>query len=184
MSYNGVGLQTPRGTGTSGYIQKNVASKSREGLRQKRMREDAEKERREVKTRMHEARRSAGSEVKEHLDKRWIEVQCMELRDKLEDEDVDEKEITKQVDQLRQALLLKPAKEEDSPAEPQSISRRELVENLDKAKSIISLKNKDDAATSAGKEKDAETDLSVQKRKDVSPVKPQSPKYVPRYGAR
>lgn len=25
--YNGIGLQTPRGSGTSGYIQKNLSSK-------------------------------------------------------------------------------------------------------------------------------------------------------------
>lgn len=137
MSYNGVGLQTPRGTGTSGYIQKNVANKQVEGHREKRARDAAETERREVRARMQLARRSAGQELKEHLDKRHIEVKCTELRDQLEDEDVDEDTIKRKVNELRKSLLSLPKAAEVTSDDSQGfhkISRRELLERQDKRK--------------------------------------------------
>lgn len=156
MSYNGVGLQTPRGTGTSGYIQKNVANKHVEGYRQKRARDASEAERREARARMKVARRSAGTEVKEHLDKRRVEVKCMELRDQLEDEDVDEETIQSKVDELRKSLLSLPAKS-DASEEPtegfHEISRRELVEREDMEKRTKNVPCKDDTETSEKKPK-------------------------------
>lgn len=110
MSYNGIGLQTPRGSGTSGYVQKSIADRKNEGFRQKRDREAFEEERREVKARHTEIRRNAGTEILDHNNKRWIEVQCMELRDKLEDRDVDDDEINKKVANLRQKLTKMQAK--------------------------------------------------------------------------
>lgn len=135
MSYNGVGLQTPRGTGTSGYIQKNVANNHVEGFRQKRARDASEAERREVRARMQALRRSAGKEVKEHLNKRQIEVKCMELRDRLEDEDVDEETIKRKVDELRKSLLALPKADASEEVTPfHEMSRRELVERQDMEK--------------------------------------------------
>lgn len=112
MSYNGIGLQTPRGSGTSGHIQKNLADKKSEGFRQKRDREAFEEERRAVKARQNENRKGADVEIRDHDRKRWIEVQCMELRDKLEDTEMEDDEIDEKVAQLRKKLTEKGDKAE------------------------------------------------------------------------
>ena len=76
MSDN-VGLPTPRGSGTSGYIQRNRAHlkprdrmapypKDTDGLRHK--------------------QRQPDEEILEHDRKRQVEVKVFELRDRLEDE--------------------------------------------------------------------------------------------------
>jgi hypothetical protein len=118
MSDN-VGLSTPRGSGTSGYVQRNLAHirprdygapypKDLDSLRHK--------------------QRQPDKEILEHDRKRDVEVKVFELRDRLEDEgyvassyldmlhvisdrqadicnSVDEEEIDKQCDELRAKLL-------------------------------------------------------------------------------
>ncbi|GEQ68427.1 hypothetical protein JCM33374_g2095 [Metschnikowia sp. JCM 33374] len=105
MSYNGIGLQTPRGSGTSGYVQKNEASKKSEGIREKRRREAADEHRKLIRAKMAEARRNAGDDVRAHDQKRRIEVKCMELRESLEEQDLDDSEIDKRVASLRSKML-------------------------------------------------------------------------------
>lgn len=104
MSYNGIGLQTPRGSGTSGHVQKNLTGKRNEGLRHKREREAHEQTLREVKARKKEIRSGARTEIIAHDQKRLIEVKCMELRDSLEDEDVADEEVDRRVAELRTKL--------------------------------------------------------------------------------
>ncbi|KAI5459895.1 pre-mRNA splicing factor CWC21 [Mariannaea sp. PMI_226] len=95
MSDN-VGLSTPRGSGTSGYVQRNLAH---------------------IKPRDHGApypkdtdslrhrQRQPDKGILEHDRKREVEVKVFDLRDKLEEEEVDEDEIEQRCDELRKKLL-------------------------------------------------------------------------------
>ena len=94
MSDN-VGLSTPRGSGTSGYVQKN-----RSLLRPRDKVQPYPKDWDQAKHRP----RQPDAEILEHEAKREIEVKVLELRDKLEDEGVDEDEIDDQCEGLRRKL--------------------------------------------------------------------------------
>ncbi|KAF2207582.1 hypothetical protein CERZMDRAFT_107734, partial [Cercospora zeae-maydis SCOH1-5] len=94
MSSN-VGLSTPRGSGTSGYVQRNSANL--------RPRDDVKPYPTEVDSIRHR-QRQPDKEILEHERKREIELKVFELRDKLEEEDVDEDEIDEQCDALREKL--------------------------------------------------------------------------------
>lgn len=76
MSAN-VGLSTPRGSGTSGYVQKNMSFL--------RPREKQTGPPRDTEFK-HPLRREPNKEILEHERKREVEVKCFELRDKLEEE--------------------------------------------------------------------------------------------------
>jgi hypothetical protein len=90
-----VGLTTPRGSGTSGYVQKN-----RSLLRPRDKIQPYPKDFEYAKHRP----RQPDAEILEHEAKRDIEVKVLELRDKLEDEGVDEDEIDDQCEGLRRKL--------------------------------------------------------------------------------
>ncbi|RMZ67115.1 hypothetical protein GMOD_00000994 [Pyrenophora seminiperda CCB06] len=94
MSDN-VGLTTPRGSGTSGYVQKN-----RSLLRPRDKLQPYPKDWESAKHRP----RQPDAQILEHEAKREIEVKVLELRDKLEDEGVDEDEIDDQCEGLRRKL--------------------------------------------------------------------------------
>ncbi|KAI4118837.1 MAG: hypothetical protein LQ345_001171 [Seirophora villosa] len=92
MSSN-VGLSTPRGSGTSGYVQRNLSNlRPRETF--------APYPTSELKHRQ----RQPNAEILEHDRLRQIEVQVFELRDKLEDDGVDEDDIEAQTEALRRKL--------------------------------------------------------------------------------
>ena len=96
MSSN-VGLSTPRGSGTSGYVQRNLSAlKSRDyGQPYPDPKKDF--------TRPH---RQPDKQILEHDRKREIEVKVFALRDNLEDEGkLDEDEIDERCDKLRTELL-------------------------------------------------------------------------------
>ncbi|RDL35279.1 Cwf21-domain-containing protein [Venustampulla echinocandica] len=95
MSSN-VGLSTPRGSGTSGYVQRNLAHlKPRDQGKPYSTDLDSLKHR----------QRKPDKEILEHDRKRDVEVKVFELRDRLEDEGVDEEEIDTQTEALRKKLL-------------------------------------------------------------------------------
>jgi len=81
MSYNGVGLQTARGSGTNGYVQRSLANIRRKP--QTPYSRDRDNEQPRTKT------RKANPEIMEHDRKREIEVRCLELQDKLEEQGYD-----------------------------------------------------------------------------------------------
>ncbi|KAL8771274.1 MAG: hypothetical protein Q9209_003179 [Squamulea sp. 1 TL-2023] len=94
MSSN-VGLTTPRGSGTSGYVQRNLSNLRPRDTSFSPYPTDSLKHR----------QRQPNAEILEHDRLRQIEVQVLELRDKLEDEVVDEDEIEAQTEALRRKLL-------------------------------------------------------------------------------
>ncbi|KAF2855325.1 cwf21-domain-containing protein [Plenodomus tracheiphilus IPT5] len=90
-----VGLTTPRGSGTSGYVQKNRSLiRPRDKIAPYPKDWDSAKHR----------PRQPDAEILEHEAKREVEVKVLELRDKLEDEGVDEDEIDDQCEALRRKL--------------------------------------------------------------------------------
>ncbi|GAA5829793.1 hypothetical protein JCM3766R1_001307 [Sporobolomyces carnicolor] len=99
MSYNGIGLSTPRGSGTSGHIQANRSNLRSRPQQQPR---DAVREQQLVSS-LH---RQPDQAILDHERKRRVEAKCFELRCNLEDEGlVEPDEIERQVDQLRSQLL-------------------------------------------------------------------------------
>ncbi|KAI9793340.1 MAG: RNA-splicing factor [Peltula sp. TS41687] len=99
MSSN-VGLSTPRGSGTSGYVQRNLSAlKPRNDHRAAPYPQDFDSIKHQ-----HRARKPDEG-ILEHDRQRSIEVKVFELRDRLEDEGVDEEEIEAQTSALREKLL-------------------------------------------------------------------------------
>jgi hypothetical protein len=90
-----VGLNTPRGSGTSGYVQRNLSHI--------RPRDDSHSNREPDSFSSHQPR-APDPEILEHERKRRIEVQVFELRDQLEDKGVAEDEVDEQTDALRAKL--------------------------------------------------------------------------------
>ncbi|TEB35398.1 cwf21-domain-containing protein [Coprinellus micaceus] len=94
--YNGIGLTTPRGSGTSGYVVRNLSTlRSYQNDRDRDAGWDAAPPK----------HREPDQGILEHERKRAVEVKCLELQVRLEDEEVDEAEIEKQVSALREKLL-------------------------------------------------------------------------------
>nr|POF17532.1 pre-mrna-splicing factor cwc-21 [Quercus suber] len=96
MSSN-VGLTTPRGSGTSGYVQRNLSN-----LRP-RDRDQPYPDRDSLDALKHR-QRQPDKDILEHDRKREIEVKVFELRDRLEDEGQNEDDIEDQCDALRKKL--------------------------------------------------------------------------------
>ncbi|KAJ3133235.1 RNA-splicing factor [Geranomyces variabilis] len=95
MSYNGIGLSTARGSGTNGYVQRNLST-----LRPRERTRDQPIDDRPPPM------RKANKEILDHAKKRQIELQCAVLQDELEARgDLSEDEIDAQVDKLRKELL-------------------------------------------------------------------------------
>ncbi|KAM9939996.1 hypothetical protein OXX80_000554 [Metschnikowia pulcherrima] len=173
MSYNGIGLQTPRGSGTSGYVQKNVVAKNTEGVREKRKREAENEHRRMIRAKMNEARRNAGADVRSHDEKRYVEVKCMELRESLEDEDVEDAEIDKKVASFRVKLL---AEQGDRTEERKSESQTDEGQG--------SLDNTPSVPTEVNKHKNAGSETTADLPKKETAASKSVYDYVPRYDKR
>ncbi|EQK98818.1 hypothetical protein G6O67_002178 [Ophiocordyceps sinensis] len=115
MSDN-VGLSTPRGSGTSGYVQRNLAHM--------RPRDHAAPYPPKDLNSLQHRQRQPDKEILEHDRKRQIEVKVFDLRDQLEDEDVDELEIERRCDELRKKLSA-----ESRPGQKNGASRRTFKEH-------------------------------------------------------
>ena len=98
MSSN-VGLSTPRGSGTSGYVQRNLSHLKPRDYPPPTSSAATASNTREYR------QRQPDKEILEHDRKRGVEVKCLEFRDKLEDEGVDEDEIDERVEVYRKELL-------------------------------------------------------------------------------
>lgn len=76
--YNGIGLQTARGSGTNGYVQRNLSFVH---VGKPKIDYKTEEEIRRFES---EYIKAPNEEILEHHRKRKIEVQCLELEEKLE----------------------------------------------------------------------------------------------------
>lgn len=78
--YNNIGLTTARGSGTNGYVQRNLSAvRSRKEKVDYRNDEELEKLE-QINT------RRPNKEILEHLRKREIELKCLELQDVMEEQ--------------------------------------------------------------------------------------------------
>lgn len=91
--YNGIGLQTPRGSGTSGYVEKSkIPGKIKE----------------EGKTEVAKPKKDLITKSLQDYDaKRKIELECYRLKKKLIAAKESEEKINEAVEQLRQKLISK-----------------------------------------------------------------------------
>eukprot|EP00297_Palpitomonas_bilix_P007483 CAMPEP_0113883398 /NCGR_PEP_ID=MMETSP0780_2-20120614/9571_1 /TAXON_ID=652834 /ORGANISM="Palpitomonas bilix" /LENGTH=479 /DNA_ID=CAMNT_0000870685 /DNA_START=163 /DNA_END=1599 /DNA_ORIENTATION=- /assembly_acc=CAM_ASM_000599 len=103
--YNGVGLKTARGTGTNGYVQRNLGT-----FRPKQQVAKYEPER-DGPPKVKKANR----DILEHEQKRKIEVKLTEFRIALEDEGFDEDEIERRVSEIREKLSANEMQLRDAP---------------------------------------------------------------------
>jgi serine/arginine repetitive matrix protein 2 len=98
MSYNGIGLSTARGSGTNGFIQRNLSHvKAKPAFRN-----DTANY---LQAPEHQLSRPPNKEILDHERKRLVEIKCLELEDELTEQGLAEDEIEERVDQLRQELL-------------------------------------------------------------------------------
>ncbi|KAK6521531.1 RNA-splicing factor [Arthrobotrys conoides] len=99
MSSN-VGLTTPRGSGTSGYVQRNLSH-----IRPRDPNTSSSYNPKDYDKFEKHKQRQPDKEILDHDRKRNVEVKCLELRDKLEDDGLEEDEIEERVSALRNALM-------------------------------------------------------------------------------
>ncbi|KAF9194939.1 RNA-splicing factor [Haplosporangium sp. Z 11] len=94
MSYNGIGLSTARGSGTNGYVVRNLSALK---LRRRDFKPtDPYDDEPKI--------RKPNAELVLHEQKRSIEVKCATLQAELEDEGMPDDEVERQVSQLRTKL--------------------------------------------------------------------------------
>lgn len=74
--YNGIGLQTPRGSGTNGHVQRNWAI----------VRKTKDKVNYQNDEKVDQPNKQPNKEILDHVRKRNIELKCTELSDKLEEQ--------------------------------------------------------------------------------------------------
>ncbi|CAF1016774.1 unnamed protein product [Rotaria sordida] len=97
--YNGIGITTPRGTGTNGYVQKNLSF-----VPTKRERVEYVKDA-EIKKLETLIEKKGNAEILEHEKKRRIEVKCMEMRDMMLNNGYDEEVTNQKVQKFRKMLI-------------------------------------------------------------------------------
>ncbi|XP_028793740.1 serine/arginine repetitive matrix protein 2-like [Neltuma alba] len=119
--YNGIGLQTPRGSGTNGYIQSNKF------FVKPKISKVAEN------TRGYEAdqgtagvTRKPNREILEHDRKRQIPLKLVILEDKLIDQGYSDAEIAEKLDEARKKLELEAAAEESDGPMPLSMAEKKV----------------------------------------------------------
>lgn len=112
MSRNEVGLKSARGTGTSGYVVKNLSS-----IGDKVTYDQVQKKRKKQKqlakddtVKVEKLKNELKVEINKHEESRKVERSCMELRDQLEEENVPEPEILERLKEHREKLLLESLK--------------------------------------------------------------------------
>lgn len=103
--YNGIGLTSVRGSGTNGYVTKNMAHVSRQRTARAKS-VDAAQPAMGTDNPLKDPHR-ANTEILDHNRKREVEVKCLKLSVSLEDQGVPEDEIERKVSALRTSLLAK-----------------------------------------------------------------------------
>jgi len=97
--YNGIGITTPRGTGTNGYVQRNLSFVP---TKRERVEYVKDVELKKLETLIE---KKGNAEILEHEKKRKIEVKCMEMRDMMLNNGYDEETTTKKVQIFRKTLI-------------------------------------------------------------------------------
>lgn len=97
--YNGIGLQTARGSGTNGYVQRNLAL-IRSGKNKIDFRTEEELMKLEAQT-----TKGPNAEILAHARKRALELKCAEMEDVMREQGYDEREVEEKVEVFRTMLM-------------------------------------------------------------------------------
>lgn len=97
--HNGIGLPTARGSGTSGYVQKNLSY-----LKQKRANTNYKQILQQFKDNPAPAKKRANNEIIEHELKHKIEVELFDYTEQLKEKGIEAGEIEKLVKEKRESL--------------------------------------------------------------------------------
>ena len=97
--YNGIGLSTVRGSGTNGYVQKNLSFVSQTRTAERKDHTGGQLSRDIPQP------KKADMDIIEHNRKRDVEVKVFRLREALEEQGVDEAEIESKTAEMRKNLL-------------------------------------------------------------------------------
>ena len=100
--YNNIGLQTPRGSGTSGYVSANKAKPKKMSSKL-----DFLKEMKSLRENILPPPRKANKDILEHKQKREVYVKLAELRQQLEKEGLEKEELEERLKQEEATLMLK-----------------------------------------------------------------------------
>ncbi|CAG9312115.1 unnamed protein product [Blepharisma stoltei] len=134
--YNGVGLTTPRGSGTSGYVQKNLAY-----IQKPTTRADFQKELAAIKANPLKPPKKPNPELIEHEQKRQIEIHLINFKKALEGQGLSPEEIKERVDNARTHLY---AKLHEAPLLNQKSSHQKVIqknEEIAKFRDSFGIKN-------------------------------------------
>lgn len=96
--YNGIGLATSRGTGTNGYVQKNL---SYVRVHKEKVEYKPDEESKKLEAYIN---RKGNVELLKHDRKRKIELKCVEMEDLMREQGYKEEEIEKKVEKFRKQL--------------------------------------------------------------------------------
>ncbi|CAF0852690.1 unnamed protein product [Adineta steineri] len=97
--YNGIGITTARGTGTNGYVQKNLSFVP---TKRERVEYVKDVELKKLETLIE---KKGNAEILEHEKKRRVEVKCMEMRDMMLNNGYDEEVTNQKVQKFRKMLI-------------------------------------------------------------------------------
>ena len=97
--YNGIGLQTARGSGTNGFVQRNLSH-----VRVNKDRTDYKPDEEQKKLEAYMARKG-NAELLMHERKRKIELECAEMEDMMAEQGYSQKEIDHKVAKFRKQKL-------------------------------------------------------------------------------
>ncbi|XP_052261168.1 serine/arginine repetitive matrix protein 2-like [Dreissena polymorpha] len=115
--YNGIGLQTARGSGTNGYVQTNKAF-----VRHHKDRVDYKSEE-EIKKLEAQMIKQPNKEILDHERKRKVELKCMEMEELMEEQGYTKEEIDSKVALFRKMLMDKEGVQEGSSVEKDEFGR-------------------------------------------------------------
>jgi len=99
--YNGIGLSTARGSGTNGYVQRNLSF-----IRRHKDKVDYKSEE-EMKKMDSMLTKAPNQDILLHDRKRKVELKCMEMQELMQDQGYSAEEIEKKVSTFRTMLLAK-----------------------------------------------------------------------------
>ena len=97
--YNGIGLSTVRGSGTNGYVTRNLSY-----VRPSKNKVDYKTEE-DIKKSEAALQRGPNQGILDHERKRKLEVKCLELEEVLREQGCDDEEVAEKVDAYRQVLI-------------------------------------------------------------------------------
>lgn len=179
--YNGIGLQTARGSGTNGHVQRNFAF-----VRAGKKDNTTYKTEEDLKKMDALNNRPPNQDILEHERKRKIEVKCIEFEEILEDQNYTAEEIAAKVQSFREKLLMQ--KKDDLPKDEfgrvavrethqVAAAQREKNEKLRSAFGIseyfvdgssfdVDRKGKEEVAKSTALQDELETQRAAEKEKN------------------